>query len=129
VSRGTDATSTQIHIQKDETSGKAVIQTQRGLKKLSRAELEAAECDAVITEPGKRNRSTVPPSVRQAALARDKHRCRASGCRNAHFLEIHHIAALNRGGTNDPDNLVTLCAACHRLLHESALDGEWFRRP
>ena len=129
VPRGIGATNTHIHIQKDEASGAAVVQTQHGPKKLSRAELGAAECDAVITEPGKRNRSTIPPSVRQAVLARDGHRCRAPGCRNAHFLEIHHIAARNLGGTNDLSNLTTLCAACHRLMHERSLDGEWLRRP
>ena len=118
VPRSTGATNTHIHIQKDETIGQAVIQTQHGPKKLSRAELGAAECDAVITEPGKRNRSTIPPSVRRAVLTRDQHRCRTPGCRNAHFLEIHHIAARQEDGTNDPRNLVTLCAACHRRLHE-----------
>ena len=85
VPRGTGATNTHIHIQKDEASGQAIILTQPGLKKLSRAELEAAECDAVITEPGKRNRSTIPLSVRRAVLARDRHRCRAPGRGDAHF--------------------------------------------
>ena len=129
VPRGTGATSTHIHIQKDATSGKAVVQTLHGPKKLSRAELEAAECDAVVTEPGKCNRSTIPPSVRRAVLARDQHRCRAPGCQHTRFLEIHHITARSQGGTHDQGNLVTLCAACHRLVHERAVDGEWFRRP
>ena len=70
------------HTQKDEATGTAVVQTQKGPKKLSRAELAAAECDAVITEPGKRNRSTIPPSVRQAVLVRDQHHCRAPAGRH-----------------------------------------------
>ena len=128
VPRGTGATNVQIHIQKDEASGTAVVQTQPGPRKLSRAELEAAECDAVITEPGKRNRSAIPPSVRRAVLERDGYRCQAPGCKNTHFLEIHHIVPRKNGGTHDPKGLLAICSSCHRLLHERELDGELFRQ-
>lgn len=121
VPRGTVATKTHIHIRKDSGSGAAFCQTQRGPKKLSRAELEAAQCDAVINEPGKPNRSTIRPSVKEAVLTRDNHQCRAPGCSNTHFLEIHHIVARQKGGANDPKNLVTVCSGCHRLIHEGKI--------
>lgn len=90
----------------------------------------AKSCDAVIQDTirGGPDRSTIPPSVRRAVLARDGHRCAAPGCRSTRFLEIHHLRPRFRGGGHDPANLVTLCAACHRLIHEK--DGSAaFRRP
>ena len=34
------------------------------------------------------------------------------------FLEIHHVAPRNEGGTNRIENLTTLCSRCHRFTHE-----------
>lgn len=89
----------------------------------------AKTCDAVIQDTirGGPDRSTIPPSVRRAVLARDGHRCAAPGCRSRRFLEIHHVRPRSRGGGHDPANLVTLCSACHRLVHEK--DGLAALRP
>jgi 5-methylcytosine-specific restriction endonuclease McrA len=46
------------------------------------------------------------------------------GCGQTRFLEIHHLVPRAAGGKNRQDNLVTLCASCHRLLHEKYLKGE-----
>lgn len=49
-------------------------------------------------------------------------RQRDGGCRRCGAttrLEVHHVIPLSRGGTNDPDNLVTLCRTCHRASHGS----------
>ncbi|MCP4573194.1 MAG: HNH endonuclease, partial [bacterium] len=54
------------------------------------------------------------------------HRCRAPGCGRTLFLEVHHKTRRARGGTHDPSNLITLCAACHRLHHEK---GTLVREP
>ena len=70
-----------------------------------------------------RNRSTIPPGVRQKVLARDGHRCRIKGCAQTRLLEVHHFVPRAKGGKNKPGNLVTLCAACHKLLHERFLAG------
>jgi len=94
------------------------VATSRGEQQLSKAALEAALCDAQVLEPGKRNSSTIPPAKRKQALARAKHRCQMPGCNHRHFLEVHHRVPRERGGGNDPDNLVVLCSGCHRLLHE-----------
>ncbi|MBU2502534.1 HNH endonuclease, partial [bacterium] len=53
-------------------------------------------------------------------LARDGHRCQGPGCTNTRFLEVHHVLPRARGGTNRPDNLITLCSACHRHIHDKA---------
>ncbi len=63
----------------------------------------------------------VPPAVRRAVLRRDQHRCRVPGCRHARFVDIHHLKAREEGGDHDPQNLVTLCGAHHRAIHEGTL--------
>ena len=43
-----------------------------------------------------------------------------SPSRSARFA--HHAlieSARAQGGSNDPDNLITLCSACHRMWHEN----------
>jgi hypothetical protein len=132
-----------IVIYKCEVFGGGQVVTSRGQRELSHAALAAASCDAQFlqrprgeqdeqsrgSEAGQqaagwrcpappRSRSTIPPAVRQAVLARDGYRCRAPGCGRARFLEVHHLKPKAQGGKNDPGNLVTLCSACHRLLHE-----------
>ncbi len=94
------------------------IQTDSGEREISRPETERMRCDAVISRPGQRNKSTIPPRIRREVLARDKHRCQAPGCHRTRFLEVHHLTPRSRGGDNKPDNLITLCGACHRLWHE-----------
>lgn len=44
-------------------------------------------------------------------------------CRNCGFdifcaLELHHIVPISDGGTEDVDNKMTLCANCHKQVHE-----------
>jgi len=84
------------------------------------AAAEAMECDGIqiSADPSVPNRSSIPPAVRRAVLARDGHRCATPGCGAVHFLEVHHIAPRRSGGTHDPGNLITLCSACHRFAHE-----------
>jgi len=118
VPRGTAATPYQVVIYQCGTCKRAHVATSRGEQRLSKAALEAALCDAQVLEPGKRNRSIIPPAKRRQALARAKHRCQMPGCNHRHFLEVHHRVPRERGGGNDLDNLVVLCSSCHRLLHE-----------
>jgi 5-methylcytosine-specific restriction endonuclease McrA len=32
-------------------------------------------------------------------------------------LEIHHVLEVQHGGSDDPENLQTLCTGCHRMVH------------
>jgi len=118
VPRGTATSPYQVVIYQCGTCKRAHVATSRGEQRLSKAALEAALCDAQVLEPGKRNRSTIPPAKRRQALARAKHRCQMPGCSHRQFLEVHHRVPRERGGGNDLGNLVVLCSSCHRLLHE-----------
>jgi 5-methylcytosine-specific restriction endonuclease McrA len=108
----------QIHVYENAATGRITVQTDAGERELSRAESERIRCDAAICEQGGRNTTTIPPRVRREVLARDKHQCQAPGCGRTRFLEVHHIKPRNQGGSNESENLMTLCASCHRLWHE-----------
>jgi hypothetical protein len=64
---------------------------------------------------------TVPPATRRTVLRRDGGRCRVPGCRHAVFVEPHHIGLRSEGGDHDTENLITLCAAHHRAVHQGRL--------
>ena len=49
-------------------------------------------------------------------LNRDKYTCQHCKTKQG-ILEIHHIIFRSNGGSNEPDNLITLCRKCHRDLH------------
>ncbi|MCP4571305.1 MAG: HNH endonuclease [bacterium] len=95
-------------------------------RELGRTDAEHLKCDAVVCKPGERAKATIPPRGRREVLARDRHRCQSPGCSHTRFLEIHHKIPRANGGTNEPGNLVTLCAACHRLHHRK---GALVREP
>lgn len=53
--------------------------------------------------------------IRDRVLERDNYTCR--NC--AHMPatpEVHHIVAVRLGGSDDLDNLVTLCHKCHKIV-------------
>jgi hypothetical protein len=68
---------------------------------------------------GRRTRS-IPPAIRRALNARDKG-CRFPGCTHKRYVDAHHIDHWAHGGETKPGNLVTLCRAHHRLVHEGSL--------
>ena len=76
----------------------------------------------------KRPRATqdTPPAIRREVFWRDRGRCVVPGCRNATYLDLHHLDLRSEGGGNDPDNLVVLCGAHHGALHRGRLriDGK-----
>ena len=126
--RGHSATNYRIIIYKCDTCRRAVVQTSRGEKAIAPDQLAAIECDTVVVRPGARNEATIAPSVRAAVMARDRHRCRAPGCANTRFLEVHHITPREKGGSNRAENLVTLCSSCHRQWHARGLGAHFLRR-
>jgi hypothetical protein len=70
---------------------------------------------------GTRASQDIPPARRRSALLRDHKRCRVPGCKNATFVDLHHIHAREEGGRHDLDNLLTLCGAHHRAVHRGEL--------
>ena len=53
---------------------------------------------------------------REHALCRDKYTCQVCKAKNTR-LEVHHIKYRSQGGTDDLDNLITLCEECHKKVH------------
>ena len=51
-------------------------------------------------------------TVQQRVRERDGHLCQVPGCSRA-AVHAHHIIPLSQGGTDDPENLISLCAAHH----------------
>lgn len=73
------------------------------------------------------------PAVRSKVLERAAGICELPQCRTPGFhtsyglyLETHHVIALSEGGRDATDNVVALCANCHRMAHYS-LDREAMR--
>lgn len=59
-------------------------------------------------------------NVKQFVLSRDGHICqKCKGTKKDKRLHVHHILFRSQGGTNSPDNLITLCKSCHDALHNS----------
>jgi len=55
--------------------------------------------------------------------ARDGRRCtfidaKGNRCPNERWLHVHHVQSVARGGTNEPENLITLCSRHHQLVHQ-----------
>jgi hypothetical protein len=68
-----------------------------------------------------RARESVPPALRRAVLARDRHRCTVPGCTHATFVDVHHVQPRAEGGCNEASNLRVLCSAHHRAVHRGEL--------
>ena len=55
-------------------------------------------------------------SRRESVLHRDKYTCQICGKKHVR-LEVHHIIYRSHGGTDDENNLITLCKDCHNGIH------------
>jgi N6-L-threonylcarbamoyladenine synthase len=59
-------------------------------------------------------------------LASDNYTCQC--CKGKHKdtnLEVHHKIFRSRGGSDDPENLITLCHTCHKSLHEGKINPKF----
>ena len=57
-------------------------------------------------------------NTKAKVLDRDKYTCQC--CKGKHKdskLEVHHIIFRSQGGSNEEDNLITLCSTCHYNVH------------
>ena len=55
-------------------------------------------------------------SRRKAVLHRDNYTCQCCGKKNCQ-LQTHHIIFRSRGGSDDENNMITLCKECHKGVH------------
>ena len=61
-------------------------------------------------------------NTREYVLARDKYTCQCcKGKSKDKKLETHHIVFRSQGGSDAPDNLVTLCHTCHSGFHDGLI--------
>ena len=60
-------------------------------------------------------------SRRSAILHRDNYTCQCCGKKNCR-LEVHHIKFRSNGGTDDEENLITLCEDCHKGVHAGTVE-------
>ena len=63
-------------------------------------------------------------NVKAYVLHRDGYRCqhKAKGTKHAKQLHVHHVIFRSQGGSDAPDNLVTLCRDCHEQLHAGIIE-------
>jgi 5-methylcytosine-specific restriction endonuclease McrA len=84
----------------------------------------ASPDDYQATRPGTRSRKALSQCTVDALNRRDQVRCTYVGanskrCTQTRWLDFHHKVPLSKGGSDEPQNLITLCHAHHKLLHET----------
>jgi len=65
-------------------------------------------------------------STKKKVKQRDSYQCQICGDRNGKIYDsgvivkaqAHHIIYKEKGGSNKPDNMVTLCDQCHAVIHK-----------
>jgi hypothetical protein len=108
--------------------GGGIHQTATG-QVLTPNQVRETACDAVVnrivfgadSQPVDIGRTTrvVPPAMRRALIARDRH-CRHAGCdRPSQWCDAHHITHWADGGPTALWNLKLLCRYHHTLEHRS----------
>lgn len=61
-------------------------------------------------------------NTKEMVLSRDNYTCQY--CKGKHKdskLEVHHIIYRSNHGSDDENNLITLCQTCHKLLHNGEI--------
>lgn len=62
-------------------------------------------------------------NTKAMVLNRDNYTCQhCKGKRKDSKLEAHHIVFRSKGGSDEADNLITLCHTCHKELHEGKFE-------
>ena len=84
-------------------------------------ELLEMSADAGTQELG--NRKILPADIRRNVESRDKGYCQCCGYgKNEPELmgvfNVHHMVAVQYGGSDNPSNLILVCNNCHTLIHK-----------
>ena len=87
-----------------------------------RDKTESLTNDRVETE--KTGRQSISAAIIHKVTLRDGGQCTyvspdGRRCECSRFLHLHHVKPVVQGGENTVENLTTLCAAHHRLIHEN----------
>lgn len=57
----------------------------------------------------------IPNTTRKEVYRRDGFRCAL--CDSTDGIQVHHVIPRGEGGSDFPENLITLCWRCHALAH------------
>ena len=133
-----NATNANAHTNTD--SQTPVRKRSQGQKQTQNPGLVHAEQRGVL--PGEKSRRFVrqrfSAAEKHTVIRRDGGRCtfvdaQGERCKNARWIELHHVNPVSQGGTNDPDTIRSVCASHHDLIHQYSfpLDGQitWLRPP
>lgn len=61
-------------------------------------------------------------NTKAMVLNRDDYTCQhCHGRRGNRRLEVHHIIYRSQGGSDESDNLITVCHSCHRDIHDGKI--------
>jgi len=96
-------------------------------KALDKLRQEAEERGSALSSGGK---GGLPPSLVLGVMRRDDYRCKSCGelgsSKNG-GIGLHHKGGIvaskwlsKKGHSNDPNNIVTICARCHDKEHQQA---------
>jgi hypothetical protein len=120
-----------------EASLEVYLNTHDPVRKAKRAKAKKVCLHRVKTrEETRMKRVPLTAAQEHAVYARDGGRCthedpQGHRCNSDRWVHIHHIVHVSRGGTNDLENLTTLCSFHHDMVHQLSfgLDGDvnWFR--
>ncbi|MDR3605816.1 MAG: HNH endonuclease [Oligoflexia bacterium] len=88
------------------------------VEKARRAKNPSVAIKRLVT---RRVRVPIPAEILHQVNKRDQRKCthvtNGKRCNQTRWTQIHHKIHVSDGGLNTPDNLITLCAAHHRLQH------------
>jgi curved DNA-binding protein CbpA len=95
-------------------------------------EAKLQQIDETVPAPGEKPAAKINDSARRplraktvhAVTLRDGGQCRAKlpdgqACGERRWLEFHHLRPIAMGGTDELDNLITLCRAHHQSVHST----------
>lgn len=57
-------------------------------------------------------------NTQEYVLCRDKHTCQLCDAAKGN-LQVHHVIWESEGGSDTPENLITLCEKCHKRVHRN----------
>lgn len=75
----------------------------------------------------KKRRPDIPAEVKRQVLVEAGHRCAIQRCKETVVLDIHHIIPWETCKEHKPENLIALCANCHRLAELGIIDRKSLR--
>ena len=74
-----------------------------------------AKCKRAKEKQRERRTNAVGQRKRNALIGKRGNKCQMCGATGT--LHAHHILPVSKGGSDDDDNLLLVCVACHKKIH------------